>query len=176
MTAKLARWSTDCIGSAICPPRPAFAQRKPGLAARFSSPAWGRRRHLPEGNSCLHCGCHLGGWGNRVASQRRDYASAMAAAQREASHASHAKRGKIFVPFTQCLGEQQASFRAANGLEIPALRIGDEKIAERLYARNRLQLLGIDEIRVERLCFGFAEKLHKPAILLDQVIRQHGDA
>jgi hypothetical protein len=73
-----------------------FAQRKPGLTARFSSPAWGRRRHLPEGNSCLHYGCHLGGWGNRIASQQHDYASGMLVAQRKASHASHAKSGNIF--------------------------------------------------------------------------------
>src|SRR5579863_2497816 len=36
-------------------------QKKTGpLRARFSSSAWGRRRHLPEGNSCLHLDCLSG--------------------------------------------------------------------------------------------------------------------
>src|SRR5581483_11464621 len=54
-----------------------FTKKNRAITARLSSPAWGRRRHLPEGNSCLHYGCHLGGWGNRIASQRHDYASAL---------------------------------------------------------------------------------------------------
>src|SRR5580693_4836815 len=62
------------------------------------------------------------------------------------------------------------------GLKIPALRVGDEKIAERLHARHGLELFGIDEVGVECLGFGLAEQLHQAAVLLDQIIRQHGDA
>src|SRR6202045_5248669 len=60
--------------------------------------------------------------------------------------------------------------------EIPALRVGDEKVAERLHARHGLELFGVDEISVEGLGLGLAEQLHQPAVLLDQIIRQHGDA
>src|SRR5580704_18499747 len=61
-------------------------------------------------------------------------------------------------------------------LIIPALRVGDEKIAERLHARHGLELFRIDEVGVERDRLGLAEQLHQPAVLLDQIIRQHGDA
>src|ERR1700685_3674460 len=61
-------------------------------------------------------------------------------------------------------------------LKIPALRVGDEKIAERLHARYGLELFRIDEVSVERRRLGLAEQLHQPAVLLDQIIRQHGDA
>src|SRR5580704_2418611 len=64
----------------------------------------------------------------------------------------------------------------ARELKIPALRVGDEEVAERLHARYGLELFGIDEVGVERLRFGFAEQLHQAAVLLDQIIRQHGDA
>src|SRR5580704_576364 len=52
--------------SALC--RPAKENR--ALAGPVSSPAWGRRRHLPEGNNCRHYGRHnLGGWRRPVALQ-----------------------------------------------------------------------------------------------------------
>jgi hypothetical protein len=35
-----------------------------------------------------------------------DYESGVTAAQREASHASHAKSSNIFAPFTRLVGEQ----------------------------------------------------------------------
>jgi hypothetical protein len=39
------------------------SQKKTGpLRARFSTPAWGRQRHLPEGNSCCISVAYLGGW------------------------------------------------------------------------------------------------------------------
>src|ERR1700722_15828106 len=61
-------------------------------------------------------------------------------------------------------------------LKIPALRVGDEKIAERLHPRHGLELFRIDEIGVERDRLSLAEQLHQAAVLLDQIIRQHGDA
>src|ERR1051326_1161883 len=93
---------------------PAHSRTKenPAIAARFSSPAWGRRRSPSRGNSCQHYGCHLGGWGNRIASQHHDYASALPTAQREAPHASHAKSGNVFAPFMQAYGEQQTLWGA----------------------------------------------------------------
>src|ERR1700731_1507166 len=69
-----------------------------------------------------------------------------------------------------------APLEMMTGLKIPALRVGDEKIAERLHARPGLELFGIDEVGVERLGLGLAEQLHQAAVLLDQIIRQHGDA
>src|SRR5271168_947275 len=59
--------------------------------------------------------------------------------------------------------------------EIPALRVGDQKIAKRLNARNGFQLFGIDEIGIERDGVALAEQLHQSAVLLDQIIRQHRD-
>src|SRR5262245_14350419 len=60
-------------------------------------------------------------------------------------------------------------------LEVPALRVGDQKIAEHLNARNRLEFLRIDEIGVHRERVGFAEKLHETAVFLDQVVGEHRD-
>src|SRR5271168_351356 len=53
----------------------------------------------------------------------------------------------------------------------PALRLADEEVAEGLHAGDRLELLRVDEIGVERDGFLLAEQLHQPAILLDDVIR-----
>src|SRR5580700_503485 len=58
-------------------------------------------------------------------------------------------------------------------LVIPALRVGDEEIAEGLHARDGLELFGVNEIGVERDRFGFAEKLYEAAVLLDQIIGEH---
>src|SRR6476469_9304124 len=56
--------------------------------------------------------------------------------------------------------------------ERPALGVADQKIPERLHARNRLQLFRIDEERVERRSLFFAEQLHEADVLLDQIVRQ----
>jgi len=61
-------------------------------------------------------------------------------------------------------------------LEMPALRFGDQKVAEHLHPRDGLEFFRINEIGVERDGVGLAEQLHQPAILLDQVVRQQGDA
>ena len=39
---------------------------------------------------------------------------------------------------------------AGQELEIPALRVGDQKVAKRLHARDRLEFFRIDEVGVER--------------------------
>src|SRR5208282_1055142 len=71
---------------------------------------------------------------------------------------------------------QVAAFARSSGtLEIPALRVGDEKVAKRLHAGDRFELFGIDEIGIERDGIGLGEQLHQPAVLLDQIIRQHRD-
>src|SRR4051794_17438361 len=58
----------------------------------------------------------------------------------------------------------------------PALRFADDEVAENLHARHRLQLFGIDEISVELDRIRLAEQLHQPALFLDQIVRQCGDA
>src|SRR5262245_34298870 len=58
----------------------------------------------------------------------------------------------------------------------PALRLADEEIAERLHARDRLELFRIDEERVERDRVGLAEHLDEAAVLFDQVVGQHRHA
>src|SRR5579885_2025574 len=71
--------------------------------------------------------------------------------------------------------------RAARGYarwlsEVPALRVGDQEVAKHLDTGDRLQLLRIYEVCVERERLGLAEQLHQPAVLFHQVIRQHRDA
>ncbi len=61
-------------------------------------------------------------------------------------------------------------------LVIPALRVGDQKVAECLHARDRFELFRIDEIGVERDRVGLGEQRHQATVLLDQIIRQHGNA
>lgn len=58
----------------------------------------------------------------------------------------------------------------------PALRLAHHEVAEHLHARDRLQLLGIDEIGVELDRIRFSEQLHEAALFFDQIIRQRGDA
>src|ERR1700733_2552197 len=94
----------------------------------------------------------------------RNYAIWSRDRQCEGGHVSHAVR-------TTC--DIYARFFAS---EIPTLRIGDEKIAKCLHAGHGLELFGIDEIGIERDGVGLAEQLDQPAVLLDQIIRQHGDA
>src|SRR5262249_38600745 len=60
--------------------------------------------------------------------------------------------------------------------EMPALRFCDQKVAEHLNARDRLQFLRINEKRIERDAVGFAEQLDKAAVLLDQIIREQCNA
>src|ERR1700730_16166977 len=66
--------------------------------------------------------------------------------------------------------------RADVWLEVPALCFRDEKVAEHLHPRHRFELFRIDEIGIEGDGVGLAEQLHESAILLDQVIRQQGNA
>ena len=55
---------------------------------------------------------------------------------------------------------------------MPALRIGDEEIAEDLDARHRFELFRIDEESIERERFVVAEQLHQSAVFFHQIIRQ----
>src|SRR4051794_18477121 len=50
------------------------------------------------------------------------------------------------------------SVGALSGSEMPAQRFGDQKVAKNLHARHRLELLGIDEIRIERRRIAFTEE------------------
>src|SRR6516164_985496 len=53
---------------------------------------------------------------------------------------------------------------------MPALRLRDQKVAEHLHARDRLEFFRIDEIGIERdRRVGLAEQLHQSAVLLDQI-------
>src|ERR1700722_13606829 len=52
-----------------------------------------------------------------------------------------------------CRAERRRQFKRAQTMlrsEIPALCVGDQKIAKRLNARHGFQLFGIDEIGIER--------------------------
>src|SRR5271168_261131 len=69
-------------------------------------------------------------------------------------------------------GKPESTF-PDHALVIPALRVGDEEIAEGLHACDGLELFGVNEIGVERDRFGFAEKLYEAAVLLDQIIGKH---
>src|ERR1700761_5105862 len=70
---------------------------------------------------------------------------------------------------------KRASTLSIRRSEIPALRVGDQKIAKRLNARNGFQLFRINEIGVERDGIALAEQRHQSAVLFDQIIRQHRD-
>src|SRR5580658_9233078 len=162
-------------------------KRKPGP----TGPGSVRRRggaddYLPEGNCCLHCGCHLGGWGNRLASQHHDYARREHDAQRNALHVSHAKRVRgisgIYADYTRVRCGDASRDYAANRIafarderssEIPALRVGDKKIAKSLHTCDAFKLFRVNKIGIERHSLGLAEQLHESAVLLDQIIRQH---
>src|SRR5262249_25338945 len=58
----------------------------------------------------------------------------------------------------------------------PALRLAHYEVAEHLHARHGFQLFGINEVGVELDRVGLAEQLYKPAVFLDEVIRQRGNA
>ena len=53
------------------------------------------------------------------------------------------------------VANRRISFR--ENLEMPALRVGDQKIAEYLDTGDRLEFFRVDEIGVERERLGFAE-------------------
>src|SRR5215216_3717533 len=76
----------------------------------------------------------------------------------------------------QKMGEFAWLWRKGNDSVMPALRLGDQEVAEHLDARERLQFLRINEIGIHRDGVGGSEQLHQAAILLDQIIGQHGDA
>src|SRR6266536_137878 len=59
---------------------------------------------------------------------------------------------------------------------IPALRDGDQEVAEYVNARHRFELFRIDEIRLEGEAVDVAEQLHQSAVLLDQIVGKHRDA
>ena len=58
----------------------------------------------------------------------------------------------------------------------PALRLGDEEVAESLHARDVLHLLGIDEKTIHLRHVGLRQQPHEPGIRLDAIVGQHGDA
>ena len=89
------------------------ARQGPGLVRQRG----GADDHLPEGNYCLHCGCHLGGWGNRLASQHAHYARRARDAQREALHVSHAKICARKAEFTPGIFGSVATARHSVGRE-----------------------------------------------------------
>src|SRR5262245_40326290 len=55
--------------------------------------------------------------------------------------------------------------------EAPALCVAHKEIAERLDARDRLELFRIDEERIELRAFFLAEQLHQADVLLHQIVR-----
>ena len=80
---------------------------------------------LPEGNSWKRTTCHLGGSGKRPATATGDCGRGGQAVQCRGPHASHAGSATA-------LGSKRASELS----ETPALRLGDEKVAEHLDARH----------------------------------------
>src|ERR1700689_118436 len=99
----------------------------------------------------------------------------MCDAQHGDGHASHA------IPTALSSREYRAAAAGSAGviasgataaltLEIPALRVGDKKIAKRLDARDGLEFFRIDEVGVERDGIAVGKKLHEAAVTFDQVI------
>src|SRR4051812_20580254 len=70
-------------------------------------------------------------------------------------------------------GERRGPRAASEG---PALRLGDQEVAERLDARDRAHLLGVDEVAVERRHLDVAQDLDQPAGAVDRVGGQHAEA
>src|SRR4029077_10552727 len=58
--------------------------------------------------------------------------------------------------------------------EIPALRIGNQKIAKDLHARDRFELFGINKRAVERDLVALPKQLDEPGVL-DQIVGQQRD-
>src|ERR1700722_15915944 len=84
--------------------------------------------------------------------------------------------GTAAAPFEPHVCHARGCATNPRGSITPALRLADEEVAEGLHAGDRLELLRVNEIGIEREGFLFAEQLHQPAVFLDDVIRQHGDA
>src|SRR5262249_38811527 len=111
--------------------------------------------------------------------QHVQYVGMPAALQRKAPHDSHVTVARLYARvthFNACNAiRKDTHARAGAGAHsiAPALRLADEKIAERLHARDRLELFRVDEERIERDRLGLAEQLHQPAVLLDQLVGQH---
>src|SRR5438128_2632889 len=129
--------------------------------------------------------------------QRSEYAIPPGKRQSEGPHASHASRcgviaracgrpsnlrapGAIAASLPEVLrildGPHARAMTSEYASETPALRLGDQEVAEHLDARHRFQLFRIDEIRLEGEAVDVAEQLHQAAVLLDQIIGKHGDA
>jgi hypothetical protein len=95
-------------------------QRRPGarsinkkktgpLRARFSTPAWGRQRHLPEGNSCLQYGRLSGRMAaTDCTTAQSNYAIVSLLTQREGEHVSHAVIAKCCreAPWRRAMGQR----------------------------------------------------------------------
>lgn len=140
-------------------------EKKPGPArGPVSVCRRGGRQHLPEGTCCA-LGT-LGGVHVRCTASQ-DYARHSLVQQRRAPHDRHAK-SQIRCPHSGIL-----EFLASENLKMPALRVGNQKVAKYLNARDRLEFLRIDEIGVERERIGFAEQLYQSAVFLHQIVRQH---
>ena len=73
-------------------------------------------------------------------------------------------------------GQSAHAGAAAPSSEGPALRLGDEEIAERLDAGDAAHLLGIDEVAVERGHLHVAQHLGQLGVAVDGVVGQHADA
>ena len=118
-------------------------------------------------------------------SARSEYVQCGRRTQRSAVHVSHVTwasaalwrgEGREQIVWSVLLFGAIVTDFAEAALVIPPLRLAHQEIAECLHARDRLELFGIDEVRVERDRLGFAEQLHEAAVLLHQIIRQHCDA
>ena len=145
------------------------AKIKPGsLRGPAQSCRRGGRQSPSEGNRLPATGlANLGGCDNPAPTARRNNAALRLRRQCKAPHASHARRPKSFrsMPAMQCVQSNAAPTRFWNAIgrkrsarsERPALGVADQKIAERLHARHRLQLFRIDEERIERRPLFFAE-------------------
>ena len=58
----------------------------------------------------------------------------------------------------------------------PALRLGDEEVAERLHARDVLHLLGVDEEAIHLRHVRLRQQPHQAGIRRHAIVRQHRDA
>jgi hypothetical protein len=90
----------------------------------------GADNHLPEGNNWQLCRCEAQ---QRARCQEGAVCAWKRSKQYDEAHASHA-------------GSWAGGWRMS---EVPALRLGNQKIAKYLDAGNRFQFLRIDEIGVK---------------------------
>jgi hypothetical protein len=80
----------------------------------------------------------------------RNYARRAFIQQRMTAHVWHANRKSSPTLW-------DINFSTVKFLKMPALRVGDQKVAKYLDARDRLEFFRVDEIGVERERVGFAE-------------------